>query len=394
MAAPRNHEDPSIEVSVVMPCLNEADTVATCVEKAVRCLRDNGIVGEVLVADNGSTDGSQDLARSAGARVVPVTARGYGAALMGGIAAAQGRFVIMGDADDSYDFLDLEKFVARLRGGADLVQGCRLPAGGGTVKPGAMPFLHRWWGNPMFTLMARWMFRAPIHDIYCGLRGFRRDWQQDLRQRCTGMEFATEMLIKGSLSGARIEEVPITLHPDGRKAHAPHLKTFRDGWRTLRFFFLCSPKWLFLIPGGLAVIAGTVLGTLAWAGITLGRAHLDAHTLLGASVMVVCGWQAILFGVFANTFAVQIGLFPENSTYRRFYRFARLERGILLSGMASIVGIALWAGAFSTWKSTGFGPLDYARTLRLVIPGATLITLAAQTFFGSFIVSLLGLKRS
>jgi glycosyltransferase involved in cell wall biosynthesis len=394
MSEPDRNEPTRPEVSVVMPCLNEADTVAACVEKAIRCLRENGVHGEVVLADNGSTDGSRELAAAAGARVVPVADRGYGAALIGGIAAAKGRFVIMGDADDSYDFLDLAKFVDRLRKGADLVQGCRLPAGGGTVMPGAMPFLHRWWGNPMFTFMARWMFRAPIHDIYCGLRGFRREWQQGLRQRCTGMEFATEMLIKGSLSGARIEEVPITLHPDGRKAHAPHLKTFRDGWRTLRFFFLCSPRWLFLIPGGVSVLAGLLVGSLAWGGATFGRAHLDAHTLLAASVMVVCGWQAVLFGIFANTFAVQIGLFPENATYHRFYRFARLERGIIASALAVVLGVGLWGAAFVQWREVGYGPLDYARTLRFVIPGATLVSLGLQTFFGSFLVSLLGLKRS
>ena len=394
MAEQDRNEPTTPEVSVVMPCLNEADTVAACVEKAIRCLRENGVHGEVVLADNGSTDGSRELAAAAGARVVPVSDRGYGAALMGGIAAAKGRFVIMGDADDSYDFLDLAKFVDRLRKGADLVQGCRLPAGGGTVMPGAMPFLHRWWGNPMFTFMARWMFRAPIHDIYCGLRGFRREWQQGLRQRCTGMEFATEMLIKGSLSGARIEEVPITLHPDGRKAHAPHLKTFRDGWRTLRFFFLCSPRWLFLIPGGASVLAGLLVGSLAWGGATFGRARLDAHTLLAASVMVVCGWQAVLFGIFANTFAVQIGLFPENATYHRFYRFARLERGIIASALAVVLGVGLWGAAFVQWREVGYGPLDYARTLRFVIPGATLVSLGLQTFFGSFLVSLLGLKRT
>jgi len=382
-----------VEVSVVMPCLNEADTVTSCVEKAVRCLRDLGVHGEVLVADNGSTDGSQKLATAAGARVVAVEARGYGAALIGGIAAAGGRYVIMGDADDSYDFLDLGKFVAKLREGNDLVQGCRLPWGGGTVKPGAMPFLHRWWGNPMFTLMARWMFRSPVHDIYCGLRGFRRDWQQALGQRCTGMEFATEMLIKASLGNARIAEVPITLHPDGRKAHAPHLKTFRDGWRTLRFFFVCSPKWLFLFPGTALVLAGLALGGLALAGATFGRVHLDAHTLLAGSVMTVCGWQSILFGTFANTFAVEAGLFPANRAYHAFFRFARLERGIIASVVAVAAGGALWIAAFAQWAGGGFGPLDYPHSLRLVIPGATLLTLGAQTFFGSFLVSMLGLQR-
>jgi glycosyltransferase involved in cell wall biosynthesis len=376
-----------------MPCLNEADTVVTCVEKAVRCLRELGVHGEVLVADNGSIDGSQQLASDAGARVVAVEARGYGAALMGGIAAAGGTYVIMGDADDSYDFLDLGKFMGPLRAGSDLVQGCRLPWGGGTVMPGAMPFLHRWWGNPMFTAMARWMFGSSVHDIYCGLRGFRRDWQQSLGQRCTGMEFATEMLIKASLGKARISEVPITLHPDGRKAHAPHLKTFRDGWRTLRFFFLCSPKWLFLVPGLLLTVLGLAVGMFAGFGVQIGQIRFDAHTLLAGSVMTVCGWQSILFGTFANTFAVEIGLFPANRAYHAFFRFARLERGIIASVMALLLGLGLWIVALVQWAGVDFGALDYPKSLRLVIPGATLVTLGAQTFFGSFLVSMLGLKR-
>ena len=246
----------SCETSIVMPCLNEADTLEVCIKKALKGLQDANSVGEVLVADNGSTDGSQDIAERCGARVVRVESKGYGNALMGGIEAAKGSFVIMGDADDSYDFLEIPKFVDELRAGADLVQGCRLPAGGGTVKPGAMPFLHRWWGNPMFSFLVRLWFGAPIHDVYCGLRGFRRDFKQSLTQRCTGMEFATEMIIKASLKKAQIAEVPITLHPDGRKAHAPHLKTFRDGWRTLRFFLMCSPKWLFLVPGGILIFLG------------------------------------------------------------------------------------------------------------------------------------------
>ena len=242
----------SPEVSVVMPCLNEADTLEACLKKAQRALCEHKITGEIIVADNGSTDGSQAIATRMGARVIDVESKGYGNALMGGIAAARGKFVCMGDADDSYDFLAIPLFVEKLRAGFDLVQGCRLPSGGGKVLPGAMPPLHRWWGNPMFSSMTRRMFRAPIHDVYCGMRGFTKEFYDRLNLRCTGMEFATEMIIKASLRGDKIAEVPITLYPDGRKSHAPHLKTFRDGWRTLRFFLMYSPRWLFLIPGYIA----------------------------------------------------------------------------------------------------------------------------------------------
>src|SRR5262249_46527630 len=245
-----------IEVSVVMPCLNEADTLGTCVGKARRALDQAGIAGEVIVADNGSTDGSREMAAHLGARLIDVPAKGYGNALMRGIAAARGRYVIMGDADDSYDFGEIPKFVEKLREGYDLVQGCRLPAGGGIVKTGAMPLTHRWIGNPMFSALGRHWFHSPVHDIYCGMRGFTKELYQRLEQRCSGMEFATEMIIKSSLRGERIGEVPITLHPDGRKAHAPHLKTVRDGWRTLRFFMMYSPRWLFLIPGALLILFG------------------------------------------------------------------------------------------------------------------------------------------
>lgn len=382
-----------IEVTVVMPCLNEADTVATCVGKAVRCLRDLGVRGEVLVADNGSVDGSQKLATEAGARVVAVPARGYGAALMGGIEAAAGRFVIMGDADDSYDFSDLKKFIDGLRAGADVVQGCRLPWGGGTVLPGAMPLLHRWWGNPMFTLMARWMFGAPIHDIYCGLRGFRRDWWLQLDQRCTGMEFATEMLIKASLSGARIAEVPITLHPDGRKAHAPHLKTFRDGWRTLRFFLACSPRWLFLFPGSGLVLAGLAGYALALPAVKIGGATLDAHTLVFASLALICGWQAVLFSVLTKTFAVNEGILPRDAAYDRFFEWANLGRGLVVSLVTMAAGVALLVSAVWHWRSVGYGPLDYAHTMRIVLPGSTLTALGFQTFLASWFTSILGLAR-
>ena len=233
-----NRKSTPPELSVVMPCLNEEDTLGTCISKALRAMGEKGVAGEIIVADNGSTDRSVEIAKSMGARVVPVAERGYGAALQGGIEAARGRFVIMGDADDSYDFLEIPRFVEKLREGFDLVMGCRLPSGGGSVAPGAMPKLHRWWGNPMFSAMVRGMFGAPIHDVYCGLRGFTKEHCEKLDLRCTGMEFATEMVIKSSLFEARIAEVPITLHPDGRKTHAPHLKTFTDGWRTLRFFMI------------------------------------------------------------------------------------------------------------------------------------------------------------
>src|SRR5829696_4181713 len=287
-----------------MPCLNEADTLARCIDQARRALHDHHITGEIIVADNGSTDGSQEIARRMGARVVEVQAKGYGNALRGGIAAARGTFIVMGDADESYDFLELPKFVEKLRQGYDLAQGCRLPSGGGTVRPGAMPRLHRWWGNPMFSAMVRTMFWAPVHDVYCGLRGFRKDLFDRLDLRSSGMEFATEMVIKSSLQNARIAEVPITLHPDGRKAHAPHLKTFRDGWRTLRFFLIYSPRWLLLAPGMLFIALGVLGYMLAMPGIEIRGARLDAHTLLFASMAIIVGYQSVLFAILTKTFAV------------------------------------------------------------------------------------------
>src|SRR2546426_6655701 len=244
-----------VEVSIVMPCLNEADTVATCIEKAQQAIREHEIPAGIIIADNGSTDGSIGIASRMGARVVQVRDKGYGHALMGGIAAARGTFNIMGHADDCYDYRELPGFVAKLREGFDLVQGCRLPSGGGAVAPGAMPFLHWWVGNPLLSALARRMFYVPVHDVYCGLRAFTKDFYSRLDQRCTGMEFATEMIIKASLWEAKTAEVPITLHPDGRKSHAPHLKTFRDGWRTIRLFLIYCPRWLFVVPGAaLAVL--------------------------------------------------------------------------------------------------------------------------------------------
>ena len=386
-------EAANVEVSVVMPCLNEADTLAICIKKAHRAFREGGILGEVVVADNGSTDGSAAIALASGARVVPVSARGYGSALMGGIAAARGRYVIMGDADESYDFLEIPKFVAKLREGYDLVQGCRLEWGGGHIEPGAMPFLHRWWGNPMFTLIVRKWFGAPVHDVYCGLRGFSREFYERLDQRCTGMEFATEMIIKAGVHRARVAEVPITLHLDGRVAHKPHLKTFRDGWRTLRLFLLYSPRWLFLTPGAAMIGVGLIGYALALPGTRAFGVRFGAHTLLFASLSIICGYQSILFAAFAKTFAIGEGLIPLSNVMQRLYRSITLERGLAVGALGMVSGVALLVGAVAQWRAAKFGDLDYAVTMRWVVPGVTLTALGVQTILSSFFLSLLGMRR-
>jgi len=381
------------EVSVVMPCLNEADTLGVCLEKAQAALLSAGIVGEVIVADNGSSDGSLDIARSHGARVVEVSAKGYGSALMGGIAAASGKYVIMGDADDSYDFGEVPRFVAKLRQGNQLVQGCRLPRGGGTVKPGAMPFLHRWIGNPALTFLVRTWFRAPVNDVYCGMRGFTKQLYDRLDQRCTGMEFATEMIIKTSLMRERIAEVPITLYPDGRKSHPPHLKTFRDGWRTLRFFLMCTPRWLYFLPGLFAVLLGLGGYALALPATRIEGVTFDANTLLFASLAILCGYQAILFGVFATTFAMAEHLLPEDPGMMRLFKIINLERGLMISTVVLLLGLGLLVAAVLQWRAVGYGHLDYAHTMRFVIPGSTLTALGFQTFLSSFFISILGMGR-
>ncbi|APZ90627.1 glycosyltransferase family 2 protein [Fuerstiella marisgermanici] len=381
------------EVSVVMPCLNEADTLEVCIRKAQQSMKEAGIRGEVVIADNGSTDGSIEIANICGARVVHVREKGYGSALMGGIEAARGKFVIMGDADDSYDFLEVPTFVERLRDGHDLVQGCRLPGGGGTIKPGAMPLLHRWLGNPMFSMMVRHMFSAPIHDVYCGLRGFTRKLYDQLDLRCSGMEFATEMIIKSSLFGVDIAETPITLHPDGRKAHAPHLRTFRDGWRTLRFFLMYSPTWLFFVPGLLLMFAGVAVGGLAFPGTTIMGATLGAHSLLYASLSILVGYQCLQFGMFTRTFAISERLMPDSPRMKWFFRTATLERGLIIGGAALTGGVFLLGAAVAKWSAVDFGPLDYGSTMRWVIPGVTLVALGCQTTLSSFFLSILLMAR-
>lgn len=373
-----------------MPCLDEAETVAACVEQARGFLARSGVSGEVIVADNGSTDGSQQLAERAGARVVAVRERGYGAALGGGIAAAQGEFVIMGDADASYDFANLDAFVERLRAGDDLVMGNRFAGG---ISPGAMPHLHRYLGNPVLTSIGRMLFQSPVKDFHCGLRGFKRSSAIAMGLRTTGMEFASEMVVKATLMGMRVSEVPTTLRPDGR-TRPPHLRSWRDGWRHLRFLLLYSPRYLFLVPGlllfavGAAVMAWLIPGPRVVAGL-----GFDVHTMLFASAAVLLGAQSVLFAVFTKTFAVQEGLVPPDLRVDRLYRYVTLETGLVVSGVVLVAGLALAVLSVTAWAGTGYGAMDVGRTMRIVIPAALLMVLGAQGVLASFFLSVLGLKR-
>lgn len=376
-----------------MPCLNEHETVGICVQKALASITRAGISGEVIVADNGSTDGSIEIAGTLGARVILVQLRGYGNALMGGIRAARGRYIVMGDADDSYDFGEVPRFVVELRKGYDMVQGCRLPSGGGTILPGAMPWLHRWFGNPMLSLMARRMFRMPIHDIYCGMRGFTRAMFDRLDLQCTGMEFATEMIVKASVFHERIQQVPITLSPDGRQTRRPHLRTFRDGWRTLRFFLIFSPRWVFWYSGWALMLLGFAGYGLALPGVTIGGVTFDVHTLLVASMTLQFGFQSAAFAVLTTTYAIKQGFRPPSDRVNRFFELFTLERGAVAGLLAGATGMAAIVAACFAWYRADFGPLDYPSTMRLIIPGATLVTLGASVVLNSFLCSMLGLDR-
>ncbi len=383
----------AIDLSIVMPCLNEADTLAQCIEEAQIGIRKSGVRGEIIVADNGSRDDSVAIAGRLGARVVHARKKGYGNALRAGIEAAVGKWIIMGDADESYDFSEADRFVEKLQQGFQLVTGCRLPRGGGKILPGAMPLSHRWVGNPLFSRMARRMFSAPVHDIYCGLRGFTRELYDRLELQCDGMEFATEMIIKASLHGARIAEIPITLRPDGRKTHAPHLRTVRDGWRTLRFFLVFSPRWLFLAPGFFLAALGVLGYGLALPGVTLGGVTFDAHTLLFSSLAVMLGYQSVLFAICAKTYAINEGLLPRDPRFDRLFKVIYLEVGLVAGALAFLAGLVLLGAAVLQWKAAHFGRLDYAVTMRWVIPGATLTALGFQTVLFSFFLSILGMKR-
>ncbi len=389
-AATADSFDGDVEVTIVMPCLNEAETVARCVEKALGGLRENGIRGEVVIADNGSNDGSQELARRAGARVVTVEKKGYGSALMGGIAAARGKYVVMGDADDSYDFGHVPRFLEKLRGGCDLVMGNRFLGG---IRPGAMPPLHRYLGNPVLSGIGRMFFRSPCGDFHCGLRGFSKAAIERLDLRTTGMEFASEMIVKATLHGLRLGEVPTTLAPDGR-SRPPHLRSWRDGWRHLRFLLLYSPRWLFLYPGLFLMLVGSFLIVWLLPGPrSVGFAMLDVHTMLCGAAMVLIGFQSVSFAVLGKVFAMTSGLMPWSSSLRRIFDWITLETGLLCGGLLAFGGIAGLVAAVYIWNLHGFGPLDPQRTLRWVIPAVTATSLGFQIVLSSFFLSMLGLSR-
>ncbi|HKO96192.1 MAG TPA: glycosyltransferase family 2 protein [Pyrinomonadaceae bacterium] len=381
---------PFLELSIVMPCLNESETLATCITKALGSLREHNINGEIIVADNGSTDGSQEIARNLGARVVQVEAKGYGNALRGGIAEAKGKYVIMGDADDSYDFSTLGPIIEKLREGYDLVMGNRFKGG---IKRGAMPVHHQYFGNPFLTAIGRRFFRSPSGDFYCGLRGFSKEAVHKLDLRTTGMEYAIEMLVKSTMHSMRITEVPIILHPDGRN-RPPHLRSFRDGWRTLRFMLLYSPRWLFLYPGFLLMLVGTLAGAWLIPGPrTIGAVTFDVHTLLYAGLAIIIGFQAVNFAVFTKVFAISEGLLPEDPRLNKTFEYIKLEVGLIVGVTFFLIGLAGSIYAVDVWKTRAFGPLEYAETLRLVIPAGVSLTLGIQIVLSSFFLSILGLKR-
>jgi glycosyltransferase involved in cell wall biosynthesis len=386
----RPEPETQLELSVVLPCLNESETVGVCVRKAIAALRENGIQGDVIVADNGSTDGSQEIARSEGARVVQVHSKGYGNALRNGIAAAQGKYLLMADSDDSYDLSHIPRFLDKLREGADVVMGNRFRGG---IAENAMPFLHRYLGNPVLTWVGRIFFRSEVGDFHCGIRAFRKDAVERMDLRSTGMEFASEMVVKAGLMGMKVVEVPTTLSPDGR-SRAPHLRTWRDGWRHLRFLLMYSPRWLFLYPGVAMMLAG--LAGCAWLLPRpghLGSVGFDIHTLLYAFVAIVLGAQFVAFAVFTKVFAISEGLLPEDPRLNRAFRYVTLETGLVLGTLLTIAGICGSVLAVSDWGRTNFGALDPTQMLRLLFPSVFSLMLGVQIICGSFFLSILGLRR-
>jgi len=380
----------TFELTILMPCLNEKETLGSCIAKAKASIDKHKLHAEILVADNGSTDGSQEIALREGARVIHVRRRGYGNALLSGIVAAQGKYVIMADADDSYDLSAVMPFLEKLREGYDLVMGNRFK---GEIASGAMPFLHRYLGTPVLTLLSRIFFRTPCGDVNCGMRGFRKEAVEGLSLRSPGMEFASEMLVKSALFGLRIVEIPTSLGRDGRST-PPHLRTWRDGWRHLRFMLLYSPRWLFLYPGLTLMLVG-LLSTV-WllpGGRHVGRFGLDIGTLIYAAIAVLIGYQVVTFAVFAKVFAVTQGLLPPDERLRRIFRYVNLEAGLILGALMVILGLGVSIVAVAFWGAHSFGALDPVKSIRLIVPGGILLTLGFQTIFSSFFLSVLGIAR-
>ena len=387
LKAPAN--DGAIELTILMPCLNEAETLAVCVQKARGFLDRAGIVGEVLIADNGSTDGSQLIAEDNGARVVAIPERGYGAALIGGIAAARGRYVIMGDADDSYDFENLDAMVDRLRAGDELVMGNRFRGG---IMRGAMPFLHRYLGNPVLSFLGRLLFRIPVGDFHCGLRGFSREAAVKLRLKSTGMEFASEMVVKAAFHGLRMAEVPTVLSPDGR-SRPPHLKTWRDGWRHLKFLLLHSPTWLFVYPGFAMILLGLVgAAMLSGGSVHIGRVELDIHTMIVSCFAVMIGAQFVSFGALARRYAMVEGFVPGPAKFQGLILGMTLEPLLRVAGVVLLGGLVGCIWAVSNWAHSGFGPILYYSVLRVLVPSLTAVAVAAQLAATAFLTSLLTIR--
>jgi glycosyltransferase involved in cell wall biosynthesis len=387
---PGAEQEPGYDVTIVMPCLNEAESLAPCIEKAKAAIEEAGVRGEVLIADNGSTDGSVELAQSLGARVVHVKNKGYGSALQGGFAAAKGKYILMGDADGSYDFGHLQRFLDKLDAGADLVMGNRFAGG---IAPGAMPPLHQYFGNPGLSWLGRLFFRAPVGDFYCGLRAFRRDALPRLGLQSPGMELGVEMVAKAALYKLKVDEVPTTLSPDLR-SRPPHLRTWRDGWRTLRFFLLYSPKWLFFYPGVFLMALGLALSILVIPGaVDVFGARLDVHTLLYAGAAVVVGFQAVVFAVLARVYAASEGFLPDTDLVHRARRLLSLEAGLGIGALLILAAVVLSVIALVRWSNSSFKHLDYPATLRLAIPAAVALMLGVQVVLSSFFLSVLGIKH-
>ncbi|MBI1272666.1 MAG: glycosyltransferase [Alphaproteobacteria bacterium] len=386
-----NNPADACELSIVMPCLNEARTLAACIGKARSFLEANGIAGEIIVADNGSCDGSPEIAQQAGARLVRVAERGYGAVLAGGIAAAAGVFVIMGDADASYDFAESGVLLEKLRGGADLVMGNRFTGG---IKPGAMPFMNRYLGNPVLSAIGRLFFKIPAGDFHCGLRGFKREAVIGLGLRTTGMEYASEMLVRAALQGLKIAEVPVTLSPDGR-ARPSHLRPWQDGWRHLRFLLLYSPRWLYLYPGLALMGFGIAIAMLLLPGpfMVMENVGIDVHTLLIGAVCIIVGMQSLTFAMLARQSAVRLGVLPDDGKYARLFSVLSVERLLLLAlSMAALgVGAIFWAAQI--WSAVHFGALDYRDMMRILIAAATLVIGGVQTGFTAFMLGILQIRH-